>query len=200
MIDDSLFQSLLYRMDDLGERVLCLERKINEGGGGGTITVDDAISGTSTNPVQNRAIFNSLTDISNSLSNVSQTVQNIQLAIQDSQDRGVALEEKSIFIAEFNVTSAQQINNHIGQGHSTPILVKRGDDYYTSLIVRTLAEDKASIRALGSVSGSYYIFNYTVTNSSWSSATQGLQNILVSGTNIKTINTQSLLGSGDISV
>ena len=104
------------------------------------------------------------------------------------------------FVAEYQVTTAQEIIAYLDGGGTVPIMIKRGSDYYTALISQKLDDTKVSLRALGSLSGSYYVFTYTVTNGTWANSSHGLQNLLVSGTNIKTINTQSLLGSGDISV
>lgn len=104
------------------------------------------------------------------------------------------------FVAEYGVTTAQEIIAYLDSGQIAPILVKRGNDYYTSLFMQKVNDTRVSIRALGSLSGSYYVFIYTITDGVWASSTHGLQNLLVSGTNIKTINTQSLLGSGDISI
>ena len=41
-----------------------------EGGGGGTVTVDDALSETSENPVQNKVITNKVNEIENSIGDV----------------------------------------------------------------------------------------------------------------------------------
>ena len=121
-----------------------------------------------------------------------------ETAIQSKADKSDI--DAKVFVAEYNVTTAQEIIDYLDKGVFSPIVVKRGNDYYTSIITQKVNDTRVSIRTLGTLSGNYYVFTYTITNGTWASASHGLQNMLVSGTNIKTINTQSILGDGDISV
>jgi len=106
-----------------------------------------------------------------------------------------------IFVAEYNKTTAQEINAFLDSADpKAPMVVKRGADYYTVITTSKQADNKVIIRTFATLSGVYYIFQYTVTNAAWTNGNYGLQQVLQSGTNIKTINGQSVLGSGDLSV
>ena len=106
------------------------------------------------------------------------------------------------FVAVYGETTAQEVLEYIDQfpDRISSVIVKRGNDYYSTILAVKQADNKVLLRCIGSASGSYYIFNYTVTDGTWASNSQGLQNLLVSGENIKTVNNQSLLGSGNIDI
>lgn len=123
------------------------------------------------------------------------TAAGLNLATQDDID---ALEGK-FFIAEYGVTTAQEIIAFLDSAESkAPMLVKRGADYYTVITTFKQAENKAIIRTFATISGNFYIFTYTITDGTWANANYGVQKMLVSGTDIKTLNGESLLGAGDI--
>ena len=76
--------NLRTKIDNLDERV----SKVEEGGGGGTsITVDKALSMTSTNPVQNKVITNKLSQIDNNSRrtrrNITSDLANLTTAIAE---------------------------------------------------------------------------------------------------------------------
>lgn len=154
------------------------------GGGGGGITVDSELSDTSMNPVQNAVLTQALNEVSSSVTSLDAAVKNMSANLQ--------------FVAEYNVTTAQEIATHIDRGYSKTIVVKRGNDFYTAILAQKTSDSKVILRCIGSMSNEFYIFTYTVTNGTWASATHGLQPKLVSGTNIKTINKNSILGEGDL--
>lgn len=106
------------------------------------------------------------------------------------------------FIAEYNVTTAQEIIDFIDASNEpyAPMQVKRAGSYYTVVTAVKQDTDKVIIRTFGTHSGNYYMFTYTITGNVWASASYGFQPTLVSGTNIKTINGESILGSGNIEV
>lgn len=118
-----------------------------------------------------------------------------------SIDDTVATKDK-FFVATYNVTTAQELRDYLASTNepAAPILVKRGNDYYTALLAAASGEENAIVRVLGSGSGDYYVFNYTVTGNTWASSSYGFQKKLESGTNIKTINGESILGEGDLTV
>lgn len=105
-----------------------------------------------------------------------------------------------VFVAEYNVTTAEQIRAYLNSTKEpfAPILVKRGNDYYTAFLSAPSGDDKAVVRVLGSGSGDFVIFTYTVSGNTWANSGYTLQKKLVSGEDIKTLNGESLLGSGDI--
>lgn len=105
------------------------------------------------------------------------------------------------FVAEYGVTTSQELLDYLATTNEpyAPILVKRGGAYYTA-VISTPGNGRVNLSTFGTISGEGYLFNYTVTNANWSSSNIGFQTKLVSGTNIKTINNQSLLGSGNIDI
>lgn len=108
--------------------------------------------------------------------------------------------DAKVFVAEYNVTTAQEIIAYLdaAQEPFAPMLVKRGADYYTVVTAAKQADNRVIIRTFATLSGDYYIFTYNVTNGTWSSASYGFQGKLESGASIKTVNGESLLGSGNL--
>lgn len=152
----------------------------SSGGGSGGV-VDTAMSDTSPNAVQNKVI---------------------KKYVDDTKSDVVSLLEKKVFVAEYNVTTAAEIRAYLDSAEEpfAPILVKRGNDYYTGILATKSGNNAAIIRVIGSGSGEFFLFTYTVTNATWVNSSYGLQKKLESGTNIKTINNQSLLGEGNIDI
>lgn len=122
------------------------------------------------------------------------TVNNLSLLGKGNIDTG--------FVANYGETTAQEIVAYIDQfpDKISSVIVKRGSDYYSTILTVKQADNKVLLKCIGSASGNYYLFTYTVTDGTWASNSQGLQNLLVSGENIKTVNNQSLLGSGNIDI
>lgn len=113
-----------------------------------------------------------------------------------------AASNDQLFVAEYNVTTAQEINEFINGTHDpcAPMVVKRGDDYYTVITAAKMADNRVIIRTFATLSGNFYIFTYDITEGTWANNNYGVQKILVSGTDIKTVNGESLLGSGDLTI
>ena len=113
-----------------------------------------------------------------------------------------ALVASKVFVATYNVTTSQQLIAYLDSAKEpfAPILVKRGNDYYTAALATKSGNDSVIVRVMGSGSGDYIIFNYTVTGAVWASSSYIFQKKLESGVSIKTINNQSLLGSGNIDI
>ena len=110
--------------------------------------------------------------------------------------------DEKTFVAEYGVTTAQEIIDFLDATKEpfAPMLVKRGDSYYTVTTAAKQGADKAIIRTFATLSGNYHMFTYTIAGNTWASSSHGFQPMLVSGTNIKTVGGQSLLGSGDIPI
>lgn len=106
------------------------------------------------------------------------------------------------FVATYNVTTAQELIGYLDSAKEpfAPILVKRGSDYYTAALATKSGDDKVIVRVIGSGSGDYIVFNYTITGNIWASSSYVFQKKLESGASIKTVNNQSLLGSGNIDI
>lgn len=105
-----------------------------------------------------------------------------------------------VFVAEYGVTTAQEILAYLAAAEEpfAPMLVRRGTDYYTVITAARRNDESVIIRTFATLSGDYYMFTYTVTNGIWGASSYGFQYRLESGTNLKTVNGQSLLGSGDL--
>lgn len=106
------------------------------------------------------------------------------------------------FIATYNVTTSQELIGYLDSAKEpfAPVVVKRGSDYYTAALATKSGDDKVILRVLGSGGGDYIVFNYTISGSSWASSSYTFQKKLTSGTDIKTVGGQSLLGSGNINI
>ena len=102
------------------------------------------------------------------------------------------------FVATYGTTTAQEIIAHLEGDSPLPMFVERNGSYYTVTTAAKQAANKIIIRTFATLGGEYYMFTYTITDGAWSSASSGFQQLLASGQNIKTINGQSLLGSGNM--
>ena len=102
------------------------------------------------------------------------------------------------FVATYGTTTAQEIIAHLEGDSPLPMFVERNGSYYTVTTAAKQAANKIIIRTFATLGGEFYMFTYTITDGAWSSASSGFQQLLASGQNIKTINGQSLLGSGNM--
>lgn len=108
-----------------------------------------------------------------------------------------------VFVAEYNVTTAQEIMDYMDSSNEpyAPIVIKRDTNYHTVETMFKRNDETVVLRSTGTINGEYYMFTYAVTGNVWAISTDyGFQRKLESGTNIKTVGGQSLLGSGDIPV
>ena len=85
-----------------------------------------------------------------------------------------ALEKPTVFIAQYQSTTAQDIVSFLNNNPHAPVLVKNGDDIYTSIYSKILAENKVVLRTIASLQSKFNIFEYTVTNGSWTATTTQL--------------------------
>lgn len=104
------------------------------------------------------------------------------------------------FVAVYNTTTAQEIIAYLESGSPAPMFIERSGSYYTVTTAAKQADNKIIIRSFATLSGNYYMFTYTITDAVWASASTGFQPLLTSGTNIKTVNDESLLGAGNINI
>lgn len=166
--------------------------------GGGTITVDDAISSTSENPVQNKVIYNALQSKQNALTTTS-VVDGVIDKVIGFDSLGEIVKQSptnEIFFAAYGSTTYSEIFNAIKNGKLC-ICIDVDMIYIASGISGT-----TQIRF-------FRIYDFTTdlhiseivceTPNRWYRKTAvTLQPQLVSGQNIKTINGNSLLGSGNL--
>lgn len=139
--------------------------------GGSTVTVDDALSTTSTNPVQNKVITNALDNKADDNAVIKKDGDSAQQTISLSSGTGttalgvksrattsyISFSSSSKWLGSFGVNANQKPTFYNGTGYTLATL-----------------DDIPDI--------------------------SGKQDTLVSGTNIKTINNESLLGSGNINI
>ena len=183
-------------------------------GGGSTVVVDDALSDTSENPVQNKVITTRVTSIESSLASKAnasdiptkvsqlendstyQTKANLDTALADyakTSDvnskntlQDTAIQNNTDAIATINQTLATKADT---SAIPTKVSQLENDStYQTKANLDTALESYAKTSDVNSK------------NALQDEAIQGKQDKLVSGTNIKTINNQSLLGEGNISI
>ena len=131
------------------------------------------------------------------------TVGSIQVGLLASTATGPGpVGDAKVFVAEYGVTTAQEILAHLNAGNEpfAPIIIKRGNSYYTTTTAEMQADNRVIIRSFATLSGNFYMFTYTVTDGTWAASSHGFQKILESGVNIKTVGGQSLLGGGDIPI
>ena len=168
--------------------------------GGGTITVDDAISSTSENPVQNKVIYSYLLTKQNILTTTSVSDGTIDKVIGFNSLGEIVKQSPTneIFFATYGSTTYTEIHNAIKNGKlcicidtdmvyiadgisgTTQIRFFRLYDYTTDLRIREIVCEKP--------------------NNWYRKTAVTLQPQLVSGQSIKTINGNSLLGSGNLTV
>lgn len=144
---------------------------------GGSVTVDSALSSTSTNPVQNRVINTALagkqaTLVGSGAGQNIKTINNQNILGSGNIDAGSLVTiDSSLSTTSTNPVQNKVINTALGGKQDT-------------------ISDLATIRS-GAAAGATAV---------QPSALSAKQDLLVSGTNIKTINSQSLLGSGNITI
>lgn len=137
-----------------------------------------------------------------SSSTAAPTPQNIKGEKGDKGDPGEKGDPGTgeAFVATYGTTTAQEIIAHLEGDSPLPMFVERSGSYYTVTTAAKQAANKIIIRTFATLGGEYYMFTYTVTDGTWAGASQGFQYKLESGTNLKTVNGQSLLGSGDLPI
>ena len=143
--------------------------------GGSTIDVDDSLSTTSTNPVQNRVI----TDALNGKASQSDIPTKVSELTNDSDFQTAS--QVATAISEINVpTKVSQLDND--------------SDFQTGTQVsNSIATATSGLATKAELDGKQDKGDYATT-----AQLNGKQDTLVSGTNIKTVNGESLLGEGNI--
>lgn len=165
--------------------------------GGGSITVDDTLSTTSTNPVQNKVVTAAINDKVDKVAGKQLSTEDFTTALKTKL-------ENMQNNAEENTIEAIKVNN---------VTVAPDGNKIVHLTVPTKVSDLTN--DLNFISDANYVHtdnNYTneektklaglsnYDDTAVRNLINGKQDTLVSGTNIKTINNQSLLGSGNITI
>ena len=86
----------------------------------------------------------------------------------------LAAVEKATFIAQYQQTTAQDIVAFLNNNPHAALLVQNGDDVYTTIFSKKLAENKVLLRTITSLQSKFNIFEYTVENGSWRATTTPL--------------------------
>lgn len=156
--------------------------------GGGTITVDSELSTTSENPVQNKVITNAI--------NGKQDAGDYALKSEIPDVSTLATKEElaaKLDTATYNVDKPTfalktEIPNISGLATKTELSGKLDTATYNS--------EKASFETKENAAATYQVKGDYATTDQLNSK----QDTLVSGTNIKTINGETILGTGDITI
>lgn len=145
--------------------------------GGSSVTVDSSLSTTSTNPVQNKVITSALngkqaTLVGSGTGQNIKTINNQNILGSGNIDAGSLVTiDSSLSTTSTNPVQNKVINTALGGKQDT-------------------ISDLSTIRS-GAAAGATAV---------QPSALSAKQDVLVSGTNIKTINNQSILGSGNMDI
>lgn len=78
------------------------------------------------------------------------------------------------FIAAYQSTTAQDIIEFLETKPHAAVLVQNGDDVYSAIFSKILAENKVILRVIASLQSKFNIFEYAITNSSWRATTTPL--------------------------
>lgn len=185
-------------------------------GGGGSVTVDTAMSATSTNPVQNKVIYSALQGKANSsdLAEVATSGDYNDLSntptIPTVNDATLTIQKNGSTIDTFTANASSNKTVNVTVPTATSDLTNDSnyvsdanyvhtDNNFTSAEKTKLAgiESGAQVNTVTDVEVDG---TSVVTNTVAEIDLTGKQDVLVSGTNIKTVNNQSLLGSGNIAI
>lgn len=183
-----------------------------------SITVDDELSLTSENPVQNKVITLAVNNISDEITAIeskipAQASSSNQLADKDFVNSSIATNTTTFrgtfnSVAELEAYSGEKDNNDYAFVTGVD---SSGNTYYdrykyngTSWVYEYRLNNSSFTAAqwasINSGATTQSINQISTNTSNISSLQTSKQDTLVSGTNIKTINNQSLLGSGNIEI
>lgn len=194
--------------------------------GGGTITVDSELSTTSENPVQNKVITNAINGkqdagdyaLKSEIPDTSELATKEELAAK--LDTATYNSEKANFAlkSELPDTSTLATKSEVTSGLATKLDVATYNVDKPTFALKTEIPDISGLATKTELSGKLDTATYNSEKSSFetkenAAATYQVkgdyattaqlnskQDTLVSGTNIKTINGNSLLGEGDITI
>lgn len=194
--------------------------------GGGTITVDSALSTTSENPVQNKVITNAINGkqdagdyaLKSEIPDTSELATKEELAAK--LDTATYNSEKANFAlkSELPDTSTLATKSEVTSGLATKLDVATYNVDKPTFALKTEIPDISGLATKTELSGKLDTATYNSEKASFetkenAAATYQVkgdyattaqlnskQDTLVSGTNIKTINGNSLLGEGDLTI
>lgn len=178
--------------------------------GGGTITVDSALSTESENPVQNKVITNALNDkaskaeLATKQDSINKYVSSIT---PNPQATGFILSTIDInkqgepTITSFQLNNTKDPDIEFEVDRTNPTEPKSYIKLSANVLKKAVADQTyASKDELTTTQNELQQVKEELAAKADSSALAGKQDTLVSGTNIKTINGESILGSGNIEI
>lgn len=115
-------------------------------------------------------------------------------------DNAIASEQE-VFVAIYDSTSYADLVAAIDENKPIVVSMTNNNNNFCVTFVTYTSGDNSVMYAIYDSSGTPTLATFTVTPSNaWSVTHTNLQEALVSGTSIKTINNESLLGSGNINI
>lgn len=170
--------------------------------GGGSITIDPSLDSGSTNAVANSAITNAFENINDRLSEdeevTAAALNDLNERISGGSGNPTIELTQSQYDALVESGTVQSNTYYIITDASAGDLTQYWTSAQTNSAITEAVSSKASQTDLETVSGQVTTISGDVSTVSGQVANK--QDTLVSGTNIKTINNQSLLGSGNIDI
>lgn len=180
--------------------------------GGGTITVDSSLSTTSENPVQNKVITNAINGkqdagdyaLKSEIPDVSGLATKEELA--DKLDTATYNSEKANFATKDELNSKADASAIADMATQTWV---QGQGYLTEVPSNYVTDSELTEALADKQDKGNYALKSDLDNLATkeelaakadASALSAKQDTLVSGTNIKTINGESILGSGNIEI
>lgn len=178
--------------------------------GGGTITVDSALSTDSENPVQNKVITNALNDkaskaeLATKQDSINKYVSSIA---PNPQSTGFILStidvnaEGEPTITSFQLNNTKDPDIEFEADRTNPAELKSYIKLSANVLKKSVADQTyASKDELSTTQNELQQVKEELATKADASALSTKQDTLVSGTNIKTINGETILGEGDITI
>ena len=178
--------------------------------GGGTITVDSELSTTSENPVQNKVITTALNDkaskaeLATKQDSINKYVSNIS---PNPQATGFIFSTISVdaegepSIVDFQLNNTKDPDIEFEADRTNPAQLKSYIKLSDNVLKKSVADQTyATLDGLNTIQSELQQVKEEVATKADASALSAKQDTLVSGTNIKTINGETILGAGDIAI
>lgn len=178
--------------------------------GGGTITVDSELSTTSENPVQNKVITTALndkaskTELATKQDSINKYVSSIT---PNPQTTGFILSTIDVnaqgepTITSFQLNNTKDPDIEFEADRTNPTEPKSYIKLSANVLKKAVADQTyATLDGLSTTQNELQQVKEEVATKADASALSAKQDTLVSGTNIKTINGETILGEGDITI
>lgn len=178
--------------------------------GGGTITVDSELSTTSENPVQNKVITTALNDkaskaeLATKQDSINKYVSSIS---PNPQTTGFIFSTIAVnaegepSIVDFQLNNTKDPDIEFEADRTNPAQLKSYIKLSANVLKKSVADQTyATLEGLSTTQTELEQVKEELAAKADASALSAKQDTLVSGTNIKTINGETILGEGDITI